>query len=228
MKPQTLIVADPVSGAAQLIADQCRRLANTRRVTVTIDDAILAATELQPEILVISLELSKSQPEAYVKKIRDIVPGALFIATFREITLPTMEKLRRAGVDEFVPQPVDATNIYCLASSRFDIAVRQHERFSIEIDVLRADGEVLGKTANISEGGMCLDAVRPVFPGNCFLVYLNIPPAPQPMLGVRFRVLTVEGTLPMRARGCFENLRGESHRRLAAFLNESKESEDRD
>lgn len=215
-----LIAADPMPEVAQLIIDQCRPLAEPRIAAVTADDVMLAASELHPEIVILSLELVRFQPEEFVKKIRQILPDALLMATFRELTLPQMEESRRAGVDEFIPQPVDPVHIFQAASLRFGTPVRRHERFTVTLDVFRSDGEPLGRTTNISEGGMCLDALCPLKQGDSFPVCLSIPPAPQTLVGVRFRVVAVEATQPTRVHGGFENIRGESHRRLARFLSQ--------
>jgi DNA-binding NtrC family response regulator len=218
MRLNAMVVADPVRSAAELIAQQCRRLAAVHIITTSAHETIEAVSRDRPQMVIVSLELPDEKPESLVKKLIKSHPDVLLVATFRELSVQRMDKLARAGVDELIAQPVDATDIFRAASKRFNIPFRRHERFSVTLDVQRADGVVIGRTLNISEGGLAMEAHHPMAEGTSVLVDLPLP-AITPVR-VRFQVLSVQGQPPTRTivRGQFENLRGEEHRRLAGYL----------
>ena len=52
----------------------------------------------------------------------------MVIATYRELSVPLMEKLSRIGISHFIPQPVETTEIFRAASNRFQMHFRRHDR----------------------------------------------------------------------------------------------------
>jgi CheY-like chemotaxis protein len=219
MKLKCMVVADPKRSAAELTADQCERLASRREITTTTNETIARVEALEPELLLLSLELPKLDPLRAVPALRQRLPKLFVIATYRELSLPRMKKLSEAGVEEFIAQPVDIIQVYRAASARFRTSFRRHDRYALSLDVVRADGVVIGKTIDLSEGGLRMEAVHPMTPGESILVDLALPDGPKP-LRVRCQLLHVDGQAPAKVtvRAQFVNLWGPEHRRLVNFL----------
>lgn len=217
---KALVVADPVGNVAQLVTSQCKRLAHQRVVATTGEQTVSLVAELQPEVLVVSLEIMRPPIDKLVPRLIQAASDILIIATFRELSVPKMEQLNRLGVDDFVAQPINATEIFRAVSRRFNTAFRQFARFDCKTTVQRIDGKLLGHMVNISEGGMCLNLLTAVAPDESILVQIDLPGVALPVR-TRFRVLSVAAAEPpakSQARGQFENLRGAEQERLIAFL----------
>jgi CheY-like chemotaxis protein len=218
MRLRGLLVADPVESVARQIADGCERLAEDRLIATTGAKAIDLGGELRPEMAILSLELAKPEAIAVATDLRRSLPDTFIVITFRELTVPVMERLGRLGVDDFMPQPLDLTGVFRVASRHFGVAFRRHDRHPVTVDVQRADGVLIGRTLDLSEGGMRFSAIHPVSSDDSLLVDLMVPGASA--LRVRCRILEVEGKppMPVTARAKFDNLRGRDHERLAAYL----------
>ena len=87
----------------------------------------------------------------------------------------------------------------------------------ISTKVYRTDGKLLGKTQNLSEGGLQLDSSVPLQAGQSILVDIEISQSEQ--IRARCLILDVEEVnMKMKARAQFQNLRGNAYRRLMSFL----------
>ncbi len=212
-----LVVADPVESVAQLVARHCERLAEERLFTTGGERTIAQVASLRPEMVVLSLEITKPDAVEVAKAIQKIAPDTFIIITFREMAVPMMEKLGKLEVGDFIAQPVDFAAIFRAASKRFGTVFRRHERHSVTLDIQRADGVLIGKTRDLSEGGLMMDAIHPFSVDESLLVDLGLPEKP---LRVRCHVLAVDGQPPAKvtARVMFENLRGREHERLVGYL----------
>ncbi|HET6344559.1 MAG TPA: PilZ domain-containing protein, partial [Myxococcota bacterium] len=193
---KALVVADPVGNIAELVTTQCRRLATERLVATTGTQALALVSEYKPEVVVVSLELARPPIEKLVPKLIKIVPDVLIVASFRELAVPKMEQLNRLGVDDFVAHPINATEIFRAVSRRFHMAFRQHQRFNLHLDVLRADGVTLGRTLDVSVGGMRLELYHPLHAGESVLIDVMLPTGHK--LRARCRLLSIEGTAPAK------------------------------
>lgn len=219
-KLKCLVVADPLADVATLIADFCGRLAEQRFIASTSAELAKLTRELHPEVVVVALELTKPPALEVIAKLTKEQPSLLVIATYRELSILDMEKLERAGVHDLLPQPVDVTEVFRAASRHFAKPFRRHDRIAATIDVFRADGVLVGRTRDLSEGGMLIDALQPMKNDESLLLELALGDGVPKSMRVRCRVLAVEGTQPARvtARIQFERLWGPEHRRLADHI----------
>lgn len=220
MKLKCMVVADPRRSIAELTAEQCGRLAVRREITTTTNETIERVEALEPELLLLSLELPKLDPLRVVPALRQRLPKLFVVATYRELSLPRMNKLSEAGVEEFIAQPVDIIQVYRTASTHFDTTFRRHDRYSASFDVVRADGVLIGRAIDLSEGGMRMESLHPLEAGESILVDLMLQDGPKP-LRVRCQVVHVHGQGPARvtAGAQFVRLWGPEHRRLVNYLN---------
>ncbi len=219
-KLQHLVVADPNRETAQMIADACERLAETRDVLSNGDEVVELVATQKPQLLVISLEMTRPDTIELIPKLQKASSDLLVIATYRELSVPLMEKLSRLGLSHFVPHPVEITEIFRAASNRFQMHFRRHDRHNVTVEVYRADGVLVGRTRDLSEGGMSMDALHPVHPDESQLFDLQIADGASRALRVRSRILQVEGTAPapVLARIQFEKLWGPEHKRLVDYI----------
>jgi hypothetical protein len=219
-KLQCLVVADPSESARRQIIGETARLAERRIGVSSGDEALKLVKEQSPEMLLLSLELR--DVNAAVQKLRKAHPGLFMVATFRELGVPGMDKLAKTGVDDFIPQPIDYTALYRTASTRFGVPFRRHTRFPAQLEVYRADGVLVGKTLDISEGGLRMDCIHPLQKEASMLYDIALPGDAERRLRIRCLVLDVAGDAPRQvvARVQFQNLRGEEHRRMIAFFAE--------
>lgn len=219
MKLRALLVADPHLQTAEFLAQQCERLADVRIIATGATEALQLVRDKQPETAIISLELSGTTAKKLVPQLREAAANMLILATYRELSVPEMGRLHDCGVDEFIAQPVDILQVYRAASRRFKTPFRRHDRFRVIADVLRADGVMIGRTCDISEGGMCMEAFHPVNANESILVDLQLGDVAKP-LRVRCLILGVDGAPPkiVRARVLFDKLWGPEQRRLVSFL----------
>jgi DNA-binding response OmpR family regulator len=219
-KLQHLVVADPIAETAQTVADGCERLADLREVATSGEETLNIIAAKQPQLLVISLELQRPDIVELMPRLQRVASDLLIIATYRELSVPLMEKLSRLGLAHFVPQPVEITEIFRAASNRFQMHFRRHDRHNVTIEVYRADGVLVGRTRDLSEGGMSMDALHPVHPDESQLLDLMVADNASRPLRVRSRVLQVEGTAPapVLARIQFERLWGPEHKRLTDYI----------
>lgn len=229
MRLRSLVVADPVDSLARQIADGCERLADERVVVGTSEAVLAYARTHKPDMIILSLELTNPDAVDVASGLRHELPATFIVVSFRELAVPTMERLARLGVDDFIAQPIDLTVVFRAASRHFGVAFRRHDRHGVAIDVLRADGVLIGRTIDLSEGGMRMRAFHPVVVGDSLFVDLAIE-AGKP-IRVRCRVLEVEGQppIPVAIRAQFENLRGRERERMIAYTNRlAHESKERD
>ena len=112
MRLRSLVVADPVESVARLLADGCERLAEERLTATNGERTLAAAASAQPEMVILSLELTKPGAVKVATELGRSCPGAFIIVTFRELAVPTMERLGKLGIGDFVPQPVDLTLLF--------------------------------------------------------------------------------------------------------------------
>jgi len=219
MKLKCMVVADPRRSAAELTASQCERLADMRLVAGTTAELLQLTQQYTPDLVVLSLELSELEPEDIVPRLTLAAPNVFIIATYRELSVTGMEQLGKLGLEDFVPHPADALQIFRAASRRFHVPFRRHDRHMVAIDVIRADGVTVGRTLDMSEGGLAMGAIHPLTAGESILVDLPIEDGPKP-LRVRCNVLKVEGQAPtpVTAHMQFVKLWGPEHRRLVAYL----------
>jgi ActR/RegA family two-component response regulator len=218
MRLRRLVVADPVDKVARQIADGCERLAEERVISTTGAQTIDVASALRPEMVILSLELSSPEAVEVVGELHRFLPETFTVVSFREMAVPTVERLAKLSVDDFMPQPLDLTAVFRAASRRFGVGFRRHDRHTISLDMVRADGVLIGRTLDLSEGGLRFAAIHPLAVDDSILVDLVLP-SDKP-LRVRCRILDVQGRPPLQvtARAQFENLRGREHGRLAAYL----------
>ena len=202
-----------------MIAEKCERLAEDRIVTTTAAETLERVQAMNPEVAVVSLELRDMEPKTLLPKLLERQTNLFLLATYRELSVQEMERLANLGVDEFVPQPIDILQLFRAASRRFNVPFRRHDRYNLAIDVVRADGITIGRTCDVSEGGMCMTAFHPASPGESTLVDITLADNEKP-LRVRCEVLSVEGTspAPVTARIQFSRLWGPDHDRLTKFL----------
>lgn len=227
MKLKCLVVADPRRSTAELTASQCERLAERRHVAETTAELLQVVQAQRPDLLVLSLELAGLEPETLVPRLQAAAPDVFIIATYRELSVQHMEKLSRLGLEDFVPHPADALQIFRAASRRFHLPFRRHDRHVVALDVVRADGVTVGRTIDMSEGGLCMSASHPFAAGESVLVDLPLDDGAKP-LRVRCTVLKVEGQAPTRvtAHMQFVKLWGPEQRRLVAYLAKLPTSKD--
>jgi DNA-binding response OmpR family regulator len=190
MRLRSLLVADPVERVARQITDGCERLAEDRLIATTGARALALANDHRPEMVILSLELAKSETVDVATDLRRSLPDCFIVITYRELAVPTMERLGKLGVDDFKPQPLDLTSVFRAASRHFGVPFRRHDRHAVTVDVQRADGVQIGRTLDLSEGGMRFAALHPMSADDSVLVDLMVPG--QKALRVRCRVLEVE------------------------------------
>lgn len=219
-KLQHIVVADPNRDTAQTIADACERLADTRDVLSSSEEVVDLVASKQPQLLIVSLEMTRPDTIEIIPRLQRIASDLMIIATYRELSVPLMEKLSRLGLSHFVPQPVEITEIFRAASNRFQMHFRRHDRHNVTVEVYRADGVLVGRTRDLSEGGMSMDALHPVHPDESQLFDLMIADGASRPLRVRSRILQVEGTAPapVLARIQFERLWGPESKRLTDYI----------
>ncbi len=218
-KLATVVVADPVDSAAKVIAQRCERFAAKSVAVVTGEEFLRVVAELGPQMAILSLEIHEPDAVEVIRALRWLSPKTHLVVTFRELAIPDMQRLTKLGVEDLLPQPVDPGSLARLVWLRFKINSRAHERYDVALEIHRADGVRLGRTQNLSEGGMLLaDVTQPLTSGASLLFGLMLPNG-KPVL-VRGSVLAIEGQVPnpMWVRIQFEQLRGSEQQRLVAFL----------
>jgi DNA-binding response OmpR family regulator len=215
---QKIVVAEPSEAAATQIISETERLAKERFVARNADDALRLVAQHKPELLLLSLEL-RPDASAVVTKLRKDGLNTCIVGMFRELGVPAMNRLAKAGVDEFLPQPIDYTQLFRLASARFDMHFRRHSRYNVTLDVFRPDGVLVGRTLDVSEGGLRLECFHPAEKDASMLYDIALPKS---KLRARCLFLQVDGAAPSKviARVQFQNLRGEEHRRLIDYMGE--------
>jgi DNA-binding NtrC family response regulator len=217
-KLKCLVVADPSEEVAKTIVEETERLAIERPTASTGQEAIALVKRYQPEAILLSLEIEHPEADAVIKEVLEIRPGIFVVATFRELAVPTMDRLDRLGVEDFIPQPIDFTQLFRAASTRFNTAFRRHTRYRATLEVYRADGVLVGRTLDISEGGLAMTCEHPVHAESSLLIDLALPNDEK--IRVRCEIIASEGEPPktVSARGQFQNLRGADKKRLREFL----------
>jgi len=211
-----LIVADPALEVAEQIAKQTERLAEVRLLTTRGDELLRLLRSEQPELLILSLEITQPTAVKLIPEIARLHPDLFVMATFRELSVRDMDKLGKAGVEDFVPQPIDATQIYRAASEKFGTAFRQHDRHTLSLPVFRADGVRIGETSDLSAGGTRMTLDQPAHRDQSLLIDLEISDGER--VRVRCDIVAVDGSNQVHAQ--FKNLRGPELKRLMAFLAE--------
>jgi DNA-binding NtrC family response regulator len=220
MSVDSLVVADPVQDVGDRIAKSCSRIARHCVATTTGAETIAAIKQHQPQIVLLSLEIRNPEAIEVAQAIKKQAPKCYVIGTYRELAVPTIELLRPRGVDEFVAQPVERSEMFEIIAKHFNIQTRHMPRHEKAIDVYRADGVLVGKTRNISAKGMLLHTVHPAALNQSLLVDLALPDQ-EYFLRTRCRIVEVDGKPPKAtlARALFEGLHGPAHERLMNFVN---------
>lgn len=218
MTLRAFIVADPVVSLAEVVKSQCQRLAEHAVIATSGEQLLVLAGVHRPEVLICSLELTGPDIAHTMPKLLKLLPDSLVIVAYREMSLPAMQKVERLGVKEFLPHPIDPTEVFRAVSRRFGVPVRQHPRYNVEFEVHRADGVLLGRSRNISLGGLSFVCAAPQKAGDSLLLHLTL--GAQAPTMVRFRVLgaNAEPAGGHVVRGQFENLRGQGLQTLVNFL----------
>jgi DNA-binding response OmpR family regulator len=187
---------------------------------MTGEDVLRLAAELGPELVILSLELRRPYVPEVIGKLRHARPDTCIVLAYRELAVSEIERLLLIGVDELLSQPVDLSALLRIVWQRFKINSRAHERHAVGIEVRRADGLSLGRTRNLSEGGMLLEHSQSLTAGQSLLFDLLLPENESVRIrGSVLGVVTTEGPVatPL-ARVQFEALRGNERQRLATFL----------
>ena len=200
------------------MAGQTERLAEKRLVATTGEEAVALVENHHPEMVLLSLELKRPDARLVAPNLIQAHPDLLVVATFREMALPMMNRLNGLGVEDFLPQPLQFLQLFRIASTRFGVPLRRHTRYHAALDVVRLDGVTIGRTIDISCGGLQMECIHPAAPDQSFLADLTLPDGAK--VRSRCHVLAVEGESPKQvtARVEFVNLRGEEFRRLTNFI----------
>ena len=114
-----MVVADPVAEVAQRIANDCKRLTKHTVTTTTGEDTIKAIKRYKPQIVVLSLELQTPSILEVANTIRKQMKRCVAIGTYRELSIPTIEQLKKENIVEFVAHRVshDASPCFFAFSS---------------------------------------------------------------------------------------------------------------
>jgi len=190
-------------------------LAETALCTTSGDETVLFVSQHAPEMVILSVDVQWPTPAELISSLRRLKKDVFVVAVYREMSLAGLRRLKMDGADEIISQPIDFAMLYGLVSKRFGIPVRCHRRFSVALVVLRADGVLVGKTRNLSEGGMLLDCDIPVQEQQSMLVDIRL--KRETSVRVRGEVLAFDSQ-SKTARMRFSNLRGNEHQNLTAFL----------
>jgi len=215
-----MLVADPVGPVAERTVNRFKRIADQGFAVSTGEEAIAALKKHKPELLLLSLELREPNIIEVIRVARKKLPRSVIIGTFRELSVPFVEQLKREGLEEFVSHPVRRSQVFSVISRRLGIQTRVHPRFEAAIEVHRADGVFVGKTRNISSEGMLIHTAGPASVDQSLMVYLTLSPTNK--IRVRCQVLEVEQSAPgtTLARAMFERIRGREHECLANFIDD--------
>jgi len=215
---KNVVVVDPAEPVAAEIARYCSAFAASTATATSIEQAFSVFEAVRPEMSIVALEMLAPDAARTLAWLRSAQPTTCIVVTFRELAVSTFGQLRKLEVTDVLPQPVDPSALRRIAWQRFNISARRYERFPVELDVFLPDGVLLGRTHNVSEGGLLMDVIQPVAGGDSILVDVALPQ--DKPLRVRVRVLAAEGEIPtpMWARLQFENLRGLPQKRLVDFL----------
>jgi len=212
-----MVVADPVAEVAHRIAADCARLTEHTIATTNGEDTIKAIKRYKPQIVVLSLELQSPPLVEVAATIRKKMRRCVAIGTYRELSIPTIETLKKEGVVEFVAQPAKRSEIFRIVARRCGVQTRVHPRFEASIEVHRADGVLVGKTHNLSREGMLIRTIHPASVNQSFFLKLRLP---DKELRVRCRILDAEATANggTIARAMFEQVRGPERLALFRFI----------
>ena len=112
-----MVVADPVAEVAQRIANDCSRLTEHTVATTTGEEAIKAIKRYKPQIVVLSLELQSPSIVEVAATIRKQIKRCVAIGTYRELSIPTIEQLKKENIVEFVAHPAKRSEIFRIACS---------------------------------------------------------------------------------------------------------------
>ena len=214
-----MVVADPVAEVAQRIANDCSRLTEHTVTTTTGEEAIKAIKRYKPQIVVLSLELQSPSIVEVAATIRKQIKRCVAIGTYRELSIPTIEQLKKENIVEFVAHPAKRSEIFRIVARRCGIQTRVHPRFKASIEVHRADGVLVGKTHNLSREGMLLRTAHPAAVNQSLFVKLGLPGQE---LRLRCRILDAEATTGggSIARAMFEQVRGPERVALFRFIDQ--------
>ena len=215
MKISYMVVADPIAEVASRIAGDCRRLSEHIIAATTVEETLKAIKRYKPQLAVLSLELRAPGIAELAQFIRKKNRRCVTIGTYRELSIPTIEALKRENVVEFVAHPAKRSAIFQIVARRLGVVTRVHPRFKTQIEVVRADGVLVGKTENLSRESMLLRTIHPAAMNQSLYVNLSLPG--QDKLRVRCHILEAEGTPSggTMARAMFDQIRGPE--RVALF-----------
>ena len=225
MRLSHVVVGDPVAEVARATQERCSRFANNTSSATTGSDFWKKVKKHRPAVVILSLELLHPSATEVATKIRKKFPKTIVIGTFRELAVPTVEKLRPLGVDFFIPHPAPLPQMLQILSKRFGISTRLQPRFDVQFNVYRADGVLVGETRNISSRGVLVHTLKPARVGQSLLLDLDLPDSIPTPLRVRCWIVETE-THPSRgtlARVTFEKILTTNRRRVPNFLHSLEE-----
>jgi len=222
-KLDRLIIAEPSPDVAEHIAGETTHLAKERLIATTGGEALGLVGTHKPAMCLLSLEIARPEATEIAPQLLAVHPKLFIVATFRELALPLMGRLEKVGIEDFIPQPIDYTELFRAASDHFGMPFRRHARYPITLEVFRMDGVLIGKTRDISAGGLMMDCIHPAQAEQSLLVDIAL--TDETKVRVRCQIIAAEGQPPiaMTARGQFQNLRGDEYRKLMGFLAELRE-----
>ncbi len=218
MKVPCMLVADPVGPVAERTISRFRRIADEGLAVSSGAEVIAALKRHKPQLILLSLELRDPDIIEVVRAVRKKLPRTLIIGTFRELSVPFIERLNSEGIEEFVAHPVKRSEVFSVVSRRLGLKTRLHPRFEAAIEIHRADGVFVGKTRNISSEGMLIHTAGPASVNQSLMVYLTLSASER--IRVRCRVLELEQSAPgtTLARAMFERVRGREYESLTNFI----------
>ena len=218
MKLNTLVVADPVGNVAEMITTQCRRLAKQRVVASTGEQALNLVREWRPEVVVLSVEITRPTAEKLLPKLTEVLPEVLIVGTYRTLSDAQMEKLQRLGINEFLQHPIPAAQFYRVVSNRYSLPFRQFQRFIAKVPLL-ADGQKVGQCLDISQGGLRCELQAPPELDAVLSLQLDLGTDFGGPLPLPYHVLAVDSrTGKHLVRGQFDRLSADERQKLHAYV----------
>lgn len=105
--PTRILVVDDNQDSAETLCSLLELLEYDARTAYDGDEAIRAAVEFQPHVLVMDIRMPRMDGYEAVAHIRSLVPGVLAIAMTGFCTAADRARALAAGFDEHLTKPVD-------------------------------------------------------------------------------------------------------------------------
>jgi hypothetical protein len=172
-KLKTMVLAHPSVRGIDAMAQRLGRLAHQVQRVTTAGDLREAARRGDAPLFIVSLEFGAVPVAEAVRSYRRACDG-LCLVVGDHASPAVAGRVIRTGANDLV-RPTDVDRIYHLASQRFGLRIRRERRFDVLLEVRRPDGEVLGRTRNVSEGGMMLDCDVELAVSSSVAVALTLP-----------------------------------------------------